>query len=206
MLTANHVRRKDALLFGGFITALAVIQLAISARPGRHDRFLAAFGNSWNDLAQLRLQRLVTSSFIQADDGLHGSILLLLIAATVAVALRVSFRRAITVWFLADITAGVVLFSSYRVLAALGSARALELVASRDAGSSSGAHAVMTAALLTLSGRRRRVIAVGALAAAQIPSIALSGNPAYVHHLIAIATTVIACEWWDGRSSSIAGG
>ncbi len=205
MLTTDHIRQKDALLFGGFITALAVIQLAISARPGRHDRFLAIFGNSWNDLARLRLQRLVTSSFIQADNGLRGSILLLLIAATVAVALRVSFRRAFTVWFLADITASLVLFSSYRVLAALGSARAFELVATRDAGSSSGAHAVITAALLTLSSGRRRVIAVGALAAAQVPSIALSGNPAYVHHIIAIATTVIACEWWDRRSPVTAG-
>ncbi len=190
--------KTRVLLFGGFITALVVIQLAASARPGRHDRFLATFGNSWDDLARLRLQRLVTSSFIQADNGLHISILLLLIAATVAVAVRVSFRRAIIIWFLADITASVVLFSSYRVLGALGSARALELVALRDAGSSSGAHAVMTAALLTLSGRRP-FIAVGALVAAQIPSIALSGNPAYVHHIIAIATTVIACETWDRR-------
>lgn len=194
-LTAIRIRRRDALLFGGFITSLAIIQLAVSARPGRHERFLAMFGNSWDDLAGLRLHRLVTSSFIQADNGLSASILVLLIAAAIAAGLRAGDHRLVPRRHHGQRCSLLVLpracgawIRARRGVSRLARCRL-----------SSGANAVMTAALLTLSGPRRRVLGVGALAAAQVPPIVLTGNPAYVHHLIAIATTIIAYEWWDRR-------
>lgn len=197
---ASVQRRSDLWLFGVLVGVVVAIQAWTVGHPGRFRRLHAALSVSWNDVRHLRLARILTSSLIQTVPGMVWSIVVFAVLAVVGAVWRIGGRRAVLVWFVADPLATVVLFTSTQVLVWLGIASVDGYLVESDSGSSSALLAVITATVLSFSGRTRNVM-FSVLVISQIAFLVATGKSAYVHHLITITITVGVVALLDRRNA-----
>lgn len=195
---ASVPRRSDLWLFGLLLGVVIAIQVATIGRPARFARWHAALAVSWDDVQQLRLVRVFTSSLIQTVPGMVWSIVAFAVLAAVGVIWRIGGRRAVLVWFVADPLATLVLFASTQAVAWLGIAAVDDYLIEPDSGSSSALLAVITAAILTFHGRTRHAMFT-VLVVSQVAFLVVTEKSAYVHHLIAITITFGVVALLDHR-------
>jgi phosphatidylglycerol lysyltransferase len=175
--------------------AFGTLQLWIMAGtaldPRLHTMLLRHFGLAWRDLARGQVWRLVTGPLIQAAPGFVWSNLLLLVVIMPVAEWRLGSRRVPVIFLIGDWISTLPVLIALRLAAAAGIGGAAAIMATRDAGSSSGAWALAAAVLCTLPSGRIRHTALAAMLTGMAVVLAIYRRMFDLQHLLSAAGTII---------------
>lgn len=174
----------------GFATLQLWLMTATTADRHLHPLLLRHFGLAWPDLAHGQLWRLLTVPLIQSKPGFVWSMIVLLAVVLPLAEWRLGSRATSWVFLLGDWVSTIPVLLALKAAAAAGITTAATAISQRDAGSSSGAYALVTAALWTLPAGRIRRMAVSGLLGCLIITLIVFHRLFDLQHLLAAASTL----------------
>lgn len=188
----------------GFATLQLWLMTATTADRHLQHLLLRHFGLAWPDLAHGQLWRLVTAPLIQSKPGFVWSMIALLAVVLPLAEWRLGSRQTSWLFLLGDWASTIPVLLALKAAAAAGIAAAATAINQRDAGSSSGAYALIAAALWTLpAGRIRRIAVSGLLGCLAIILIVFHRLFDLQHLLSAVSTLAVLRLATDGFQSSL---
>ncbi len=174
----------------GFATLQLWLMTATTIDGNLHHLLLRHFGLAWPDLAHGQLWRLLTATLIQSKPGFVWSMIAFLGVVLPLAEWRLGSRQTSWVFLLGDWASTIPVLLALKAAAAAGVVAAATAINQRDAGSSSGAYALVAAALWTLPAGRIRRIAVSGLLGCLAITLIVFHRLFDLQHLLSAAGTL----------------
>lgn len=171
-------------------------------RPVMYQWLLARFGLGWSDLVRFQWWRLPTSQVMQTQQGWVWSNLLLCGIAVPVAEWRLRSARTAALFFLGDWVSTVPVLIGVRLAAAAGNPAALNVLAHRDGGPSSGAWALVLGVAMSIDAVRVRRVIVGVLLGGLTAATVLLHQLYDVQHLVSAVAVVAALAYLRRRDAA----